>query len=282
MTGAVEEYWRLELLKNGVGGFSSLSATESRGVVIGLAHEPTVGADGTYVERAFPTDIYALSGFNAEMIGGRVKTLIESLYPITDNFPVTLRNKTRRAVTWSQEELVVLFPRIPLEAAVASTAIAMHHSPRGSTFWKWTFNSTVTPNAPEYYSRRCFVGCGDGHIRYFNPAQVNDDGTAFDALWDSRALYQPNRGRKWSVNGLTLEGGQTSGSPVEIYIASGEDAFPATPNRTVNLNGGKREFVRTNGIRRAYYHKVRLKCPADGRETTFRELGVWVKPLGRK
>ena len=285
MTGGVQELWRLERLTSRIGGYGTKSCVDVDGVLMGMSFDRGWGNSSglgstSSLETQYPNNIYAVSGFRVELIGARIRPILQAAFPQDDDGGAFDESglKVQRAVYWPTRELAIFIPRIPRSFALPTEAVV--YAKGSATWWHWTFPSTtIGINAMVEVNRRIHLGCRDGRIRHFEDTAPNDDGTNFTAQITSRRLFGPDRQRKYGLENIIVKGSQTSGGTSTVAVAREENAFTTVFSPTLGATD-RGEFAVVRGLNAARYWRIRVTCPTAGVESKIRWIQYQLKDMG--
>ncbi|KKN68446.1 hypothetical protein LCGC14_0450820 [marine sediment metagenome] len=279
MTGAAQELWRLERLTTSIGGFSSKSAVDVGGVMMGIAVAPTWG-EGANAGSQYPDNIYAVKGFAVDLVGHKVRPIIQAAFP--QQIPPSdgeMDDKNQKAVYWASRELALFFLKTPLSTERTSEAVVF--SKTNGTWWNWTFPSTTAgPNSAEYHNRTIYLGGKDGRIRNFVDSAPDDDGTTFVSQWTSRRIFGPDREKKYALESTIIKGAQTSGGNSTVAVAREEGGFVTVFSPTLGSTS-RGEFKKLNGFNSARYWRIRVTFPTAGVQSKIRWVQYQLKDMGK-
>lgn len=220
--------------------------------------------------------IISISGQSVVDIGGRVRSLLG----------MTVADEGCRVEYWSMKGLVLLIPTIGKTASdtqvltAAATDIIVY-DPTASAFWVWKVDKSCMAGAMTPHRNTIFLGCMDGHVRYFDETAATDDGAAFDSYYAHSEISIVDK--TIVADAITIYGTQTSGGMTSVSVSINGEAFREAGR--VNLCDPKAPYgIKISSIGlvdSAKRMRVKVTFPPDGVGCKYYGYDPAIKEQGR-
>jgi hypothetical protein len=291
MSGAVAEYFRLEGIKQGTGGGQGAAYADiGDGALVGWAMRPRAIQKLQYVhETMVPDGIMMIQGFQAKRVDGE----------ILNEFALSMDNKfseRTRACYWPGKHVVICSKRVALIAGESGSDHYVMHLGGGDTppwFWKWTFHSSIGESAmvavppkapveatPVYKEDRVYVTCVDGHVRFLDETNAQDDGNDFVCRYTSGGLRHPGNVLSHVVH-VKVEVGITSGADVWTVEVSQDGKAFTTIGTFLPVDGHTQLVTCPGRVGSGYIAQTRVTVGADNVGAEMRRLSVGQEPVSK-